>query len=204
MGGRRTGITTHILLHAALLTCLLVLGCAAPERPAMINDAPPPEDWAKVHLVHGKKLFAQRNYEGALQELQAALAMSGGKPPADESLLYIGQTYCDPENPKKDFAKSIATFQKLADEYPQSLWADTARIWMGHLLEEERMKRVMFESLQENERLKKQWNDAVQENERLKRLSNETLQENAKLKKIVEQSKTVDVEIDEKKRSQAK
>ena len=44
----------------------------------------------------------------------------------------------------------------------------------------------------------------MQENERLKRLSNETLQENAKLKKIVEQSKTVDVEIDEKKRSQAK
>lgn len=204
MGGRRTGITKRILLYAPLLTCLLVLGCAAPERPAMINNVPPQEDWAKVHLVHGKKLLAQHNYDGALQEWQIVLTMSGGKPPADESLLYIGQTYCDPENPKKDFAKSIAAFQKLAYEYPQSLWADTARIWMGHLLEQERMKRVMFESLQENERLKKQWNDAVQENERLKRLSNETLQENAKLKKIVEQSKTVDVEIDEKKRSQAK
>jgi tetratricopeptide (TPR) repeat protein len=204
MGGERTGMRKHVLLYATLLTCLLVFRCAAPERPAILNDVPPPEDWTKMHLVHGKKLLAQRNYDGALQEWQIVLSMSDGKPPADESLFYMGQTYCDPVNPKKDFAKSIASFQRLAKEYPQSPWADTARIWMGHLLEQERLKRVMFESLQENERLKKQWNDAVQENERLKRLSNETLQENAKLKKIVEQSKTVDAEIDEKKKSQAK
>ncbi len=204
MGGKRTGIREHVLLCAALLICLLVSSCAAPERPVMNNVPLPPEDWTKVHLVHGKKLLAQRNYEGALKEWQIVLSMSGGKPPADESLLYIGQTYCDPENPKKDFAKSIASFQRLAKEYPQSPWADTARIWVEQLKEQERLKRVMSESLQENERLKKQWNDAAQENERLKRLSNETLQENAKLKKIVEQSKTVDVEIDEKKRNQAK
>jgi len=205
MGGKRTGIGKYVLLYVAALTCLLISSCVSPEAPAVnaVNVAPQ-EDWAKLHLAHGQKLLAQRNYEGALQEWQIVLSMSGQKPPADESLLYIGQTYCDPENPKKDFAKSIASFQRLAREYPQSPWADTARIWVEQLKEQERLKRVMSESLQENERIKKQWNEALQENEKLKRLSNESLQENARLKKIVEQSKTVDVEIDEKKRSQAK
>jgi len=169
----------------------------------MVNPVPQ-TDWARVHAARGQKLLAQHNYENALEEWQTALSISDGKPPADESLLYIGQIYCDPENPKKDFTKSVAFFQRLAREYPESPWADTARIWMEQLKEQERLKKGMSESLQENERLKKQWNETVQENEKLKRLSNESLQENARLKKIVEESKTVDAEIDEKKRSQTK
>lgn len=205
MGGKRTEIGRHILSCVAILTCFLVSSCAVLEHPAVTSvKTAPQEDWAKVHVARGQKLLAQRDYEAALEEWQIVLSMSGEKPPADESLLYIGQIYCDPVNPKKDFTKSMASFQRLANEYPESPWADTARIWMGHLKEQEKLRKAVSESLQENERLKKQWNEAIQENEKLKRLSNETLQENAKLKKIVEESKTVDVEIDEKKRSQAK
>jgi len=205
MGGKRTEIGKQILSYIAILTCVLVSSCAFSERQAVNGVSPiPPTDWARVHAARGQKFLAQRNYEDALQEWQTALSMSDGKPPADESLLYIGQIYCDPENPKRDFTKSVAFFQRLAKEYPESPWADTARIWMEQLKEQERLRKGMSESLQENERLKKQWNETVQENEKLKRLSNESLQENARLKKIVEDSKTVDVEIDEKKRNQAK
>ena len=205
MRGKRTEIGKQILSCIALLTCFLVSSCAFSERQQVNTANPvPTEDWARVHAARGQKLLAQRNYEGALQEWQTALSISDGKPPADESLLYIGQIYCDPENPKKDFIKSVASFQRLAKEYPQSPWADTARIWIEHLKEQERLRKGIAESLQENERLKKQWNETLQENEKLKRISNESLQENARLKKIVEDSKTVDVEIDEKKRSQAK
>jgi len=205
MNGMRTGTGKHVFSYIAILACFLLSSCAFFERqPANTVNSIPPTDWARVHAARGQKLLAQRNYEDALLEWQTALSMSDGKPPADESLLYIGQIYCDPQNPKKDFTKSVASFQRLAREYPQSPWADTARIWMQQLMEQEKLRKGMSESLQENERLKKQWNETVQENEKLKRLSNESLQENARLKKIVEQSKTVDVEIDEKKRNQAK
>ncbi len=164
----------------------------------------PPDEGAGEHLARAQKLLIQHNYEGALQEWHSVLSASGGKPPGDEALFYIGQIYSDSLNPKKDFSKSIASFQRLIKEYSQSTWVESARVWAENLKEQERLKRVIFESLQENERLKRSWNDAQQENERLKRVSNETLQENARLKRVVEESKTVDVEIDEKKRNQAK
>ena len=74
----------------------------------------------------------------------------------------------------------------LTEEYPQSNWAETARIWTETLREQDRLKQVTFETLQENERLK--------------RLSNEAAQENLRLRRIVKQSKMVDVEVDKKKK----
>jgi len=154
--------------------------------------------------------------------------MSDNKPPADEALLNMGQVYADPENPQRDFSKSITYFQRITDEYPESNWAESARIWTATLKEHESVKRVVFETLEENEKARRLRNEALQESERLKRLSNETAQENQRLKRlsnetaqenqrlkrlfnetaqeiqslkqIVEQLKAVDVEVEEKKK----
>jgi hypothetical protein len=116
----------------------------------------------------------------------------------------MGQIYGDPENRKKDLSKSMATLQRVIKEYPQNVSAESARVWMENLKEQERLRRVLSESIQESERLRRLWNEALQESDKQKRRVGECTQENAKLKKIVEDSKTVDVEMDEKKRNQAK
>ena len=203
MGGRGKGTRKHLFFCVVFLVFLSVSGCAF-QRSSPQELSTSPQEGANEHLARAGSLLVQHSYETALQEYQTVLTVSDGKPPGDQALLFIGQIYSDPQNQKRDFSKSIASLQRLVREYPRSPWADTARVWMENLKEQERLKRVMVDSIQENERLRRVWNEGLQENERLKRVSNETLQENARLKRIVEESKTVDVEIDEKKRNQTK
>jgi len=186
MGENLTGLRKHILFYVTLLICLSISSCASLE--GRWFEKAVPEQAAREHLAGGQKALAQHNYQVSLQEFEAALSLSGTKPPGDEALLNMGMVYGDPENPKRDYPKSIATFQRLATEYPQSNWAEPARMWTETLKEQEKLKRAMSEALQENERLK--------------RLSNETTQEKRRLEQIVEQSKVVDVEVDKKKRDQ--
>ncbi len=172
MGGSRTGVRKHILFCVILLICLSISSCAFLEglqvKEAVSGQGP------RERLARGQKALAQHNYQASLQEFEAAFSLSGNKPPGDEALLNMGMAYGDPENPKRDYPKSIAAFQRLAREYPQSNWAEAARIWTETLKEQEKLKRSVSEALQENQRLKQ----------------------------IVEQSKTVDAQIEEKRRSQ--
>jgi hypothetical protein len=105
---------------------------------------------------------------------------------SDERLFDIGISYADPGNSTKDYNKSITTFKKLVTEHPNSIWA-----YRSH---------VISEILQENTKLKKQGTDLLQENTKLKKQGTDLLQENTKLKEIIEQSKKVDIEIEQKKR----
>jgi len=228
MAGNRTGVPKHILFCVTLMICLSIWSCGSLER--LQVEKAVSEHGARGHLAGGQKALAQHDYQASLQEFEAVLSLSGDKPPGDEALLNIGMVYGDPENPKRDYRKSIAAFQRLVQEYPQSNWAEPARIWMKSLEERERLRHTMLETLQDNERVERLWNDALQENERLKRLSNETAQENQKLKRLsnetaqenqklkqlsneaaqenkklkemMEQSKAVDVEVEEKKKGQ--
>jgi outer membrane protein assembly factor BamD (BamD/ComL family) len=170
-------------------------------------------------------LLAYNEFEAALNEYDQALVASGSKAPGDEALFNIALIYANPANRKKDYNKATASFQRLVKDFPQSQWVQQATSWMETLKEIDRLKRTSAETVQENERLRRTSVEALQENERLKRVSSETLQENErlkrasaeaarasaevlqenqKLKRIVEQSRIVDIEIDEKKRSQAK
>jgi hypothetical protein len=172
----------------------------------------------RQHLVRAQELLVYHEYEAALRENQEALSMSDSKAPADEALFNIGLLFAHPGNPGRDQRKSVVFFQKLLNDFPQSPQAEQARVWIEVLQENERLGRVSAETLKENERLRRvsgeafQENDrlkrasaeAAQENERLKRASAEAAQEIQKLKRIVEQSSMVDIEIDEKKRNQAK
>ncbi len=181
-----TGERMLVLLCVALVICLSVSSCASLKGSRVEKVVP--EQGAREDLANGQKALVQHDYEASLQEFEAALSLSGNKPPGDEALLNMGMVYIDPENPKRDCPRALTSFQKLANEYPQSRWAEPARIWSETLKEQEALKQVMFE--------------VRQECEKLKRLSNETAQENQRLKQIAKQSKMVDVEIEKKKKDQ--
>jgi hypothetical protein len=87
-------------------------------------------------------------------------------------------------------AKAVAYFRQCAKDFPQSVWSERSNAWIESLKEMDKLRRVSA--------------DAAQENDRLRKASAEVVQENQKLKHIVEQSRMVDIEIDEKKRSHAK
>ena len=219
MGRKRTGAGKHVHCCIAMLACLLLSQCAALHRSPPVQRSSPqdessqhplqaqkplaqggyetaleenqketkefkrvavakqqPKDEPRQHLVQAQKLLVRGDYETALKENQKALSLSANNPPRDEALYNMALIYADPGNPKRDSVKSIATFKRLIKEYPQSAWTGQARIWL----------------------------QVIQEGENAKRVAATVTQENDKLKRVIGEANKVDIEIEAKKKEQAK
>jgi outer membrane protein assembly factor BamD (BamD/ComL family) len=133
-------------------------------------------DESKEHLVQGKRLLAMGQYDASIKENLKVLSIAPNGPPGDEAILAIGLIYAYSKYQKKDYGKAVASLTKIIKEYPESNWSGHAKILL----------------------------DIIQENERLKRVSAEANHENEKLKSMIEQSKKVDLEVEEKKREKAR
>jgi hypothetical protein len=172
--------------------CFAVIGCAAggdiveppnetvPARPNVHRDlADARRDFAAARrrdLADARRLLAAGDYQSALRINETVLKTSAGKPPADEALFNIGIIFAHPGNRNRDYQRSIVSFRRLVKEYPQSALADQASIWAG----------------------------VLEENIKLRRSSSEAQQENARLKQIIEKSKAVDIQMEEKKREETR
>ncbi len=171
MGKKRTMRGKYVLCSVTILTCLLLWQCATPDRSPQVQRLLP-QDECREHLIRAQQLLAQGDYEGALEENQKALSLSANNPPGDEALYNMALVYAYPGNPIGDYVKSTATFKRLIKEYPQNAWTEQAKIWV----------------------------QVIQEAENAKRVAASLSEENDKLKQIIEQSKKVDIEIEEKKK----
>jgi len=123
-------------------------------------------------LERGQRLLAQGNYEDAVKENQRVLSVFENKAPADEALFNLALIHSHVENPQKDYRKAMNLFSKLVKDYPQSPFAEQSKVWIGVLQVHDKLS-------QENEKL---------------------TQANQKLTELIERSKQVDLEIEEKKR----
>jgi tetratricopeptide (TPR) repeat protein len=175
MGRKRPGTGKYVHFCIAILTCLALSQCAALDRSPLLQRLLP-QDEARQHLAQAQKLLAQGDYEAALEENQKVLSLAANGPPGGEALFNIGLIYAHPGNPKRDYAKSISFFKRLIKEYPQSLYSERAKIWV----------------------------QIIQESESAKRVAATLTQENDKLKHMIEESRKVDVEIEEKKREKVR
>ncbi len=148
------------------------------KRPRTVirTEQSQPEAEARQHLARAQRLLAQGDYEAALEENQKVLSLAANGPPRGEALFNIGLIYAHPGNPKRDYAKSISFIKRLIKEYPQSLYSERAKIWA----------------------------QIIQESESAKRVAATLTQENDKLKHMIEESRKVDVEIEEKKREKVR
>ncbi len=178
MGRKCTGSWQYLYLCIALLICSVISGCASygenMETGAIQRDEP---RWRLLNTDETQE--DQKNHRA-----------SANMPPTAEVLFNTGLSYADPRDPRKDHNRSVAAFKKLIQTHPKSVWADRSH--------------VLLDILQENARLRKQSTDSQQENARLRKQSTDSQQENARLKQIVEQSKNVDIEIEQKKRESIK
>ena len=134
------------------------------------------EEAAMDHLLKGRKLFIQGDFEGSLRENQMIVSFYYDKSPADEALFMLGQIYAHSGNPKKDFGKSLEFMRRLVKEYPHSLFIQQAKAWIG--------------VLQMNEKMSKEYERLMKEHERLS--------------KMLEEYKQVDIEIEGKKREKGR
>jgi outer membrane protein assembly factor BamD (BamD/ComL family) len=97
------------------------------------------------HIFRSEQLLAQGSYKESLKESQNVLSQSPKNPYADRALFYAGLVYAHYDNPDKDYKKSLAYFEQLIKEYPQSHLLEEARIMIGLLNVIEKAKQVDIE-----------------------------------------------------------
>ena len=180
MGRKRTRVRKHVYFCITGLILLLFLGCTTLEK---VKTNLMEQEEGHQYLLHSQKLLYQGDYEGALKECQQVLSLSSPGSPKDQALFNVGLIYAYPENPKIDYGKSLNAFIKLTKDYPQSSLVDQAKIWIGVLVENEKLN---------------------QTNERLNQTNGKLNQTIEKLNQVIEKSKQVDIEIEEKKREKTK
>jgi tetratricopeptide (TPR) repeat protein len=115
---------------------LFFSGCATFEKK---RPEVRPQEEVDQHLLRGRELLAEKDFEGALTQTQEILALATHRPPEDEALYTVGVIYAHPENPNRNPVKSLQFFARVAEDYPRSLWAEQARAWTGILQENGRL-----------------------------------------------------------------
>jgi outer membrane protein assembly factor BamD (BamD/ComL family) len=172
MGRKQTRTGKYIYFCIASLIFLSLSGCVALEK-----IMKPPSETSRQRLSRKtQELLHKGDYESALKENQKVLFSHGSTEDKDLALFNIGVIYAHVGNPKKDFGKSVSSFKKLMDDFPQSPLYEQAKILTAIL----------------------------QENEKLNRAVEKLNEENKKLEQMIEKSKQVDIEIEEKKREKGK
>jgi tetratricopeptide (TPR) repeat protein len=136
MGRKQSRRRKYLYFCLAGLIVLVLSGCAAPEK---IKIEMKPHGEVDHHLLRGRELFAQKDFEGALIEYQEIFPLATHQPPEDEALYTIGLIYVHPENPKRNPTKSLYYFNRVTVDYPQSLWVGQAKVWIGMLQENGRL-----------------------------------------------------------------
>lgn len=148
MGRKRSGTRQLVCLCLAQLIVVSVLGplsgCAL-LRPKAAVEAEP--DAAQA-LQRGRRLLAQQDYDGAVKENQRALTLAHGRPPADEAIFNLGLVSAHTGNPKKDNRAAVGYFNRVVKEYPQSQWADQAKVWIGVLQLNDKLTETLEKSKQ--------------------------------------------------------
>ncbi len=134
MGRKRTGARKCLYLLVACIIFLSPAGCATLKGMGAKRTA-------HGHLATAERLFDRGDYEGALKEDQIALSLSPDTPPGDEALFHEGLIYAHPAYRRRDNQKSLDCMRRLVKGFPGSPLAGQARIWIGVLQENERLKR---------------------------------------------------------------
>lgn len=108
---------------------------------------------SNLHLLRSQKLFAEGKYQEVLDENTALLETPEKSPFRDRALFNMGLVYAHPDNPDKDYSKSLRYFTQLIKEYPDSPLAVQASIWQNVLNIIEKAKQVDIEIEQKKKEL---------------------------------------------------
>jgi tetratricopeptide (TPR) repeat protein len=141
MGRKRNRAWKYICFCTTILIFLSLFNCAPINKIGKQMEA-------REYLLQGQKLLAQRNYEGALSEYQRVLSISPGKTQEAEALFKMGLIYAHFGYPKKNYEKSMHSFVKILNDYPESPLVEQAKVWVGVLQEKKGISQGIGKSKQ--------------------------------------------------------
>ncbi len=161
MGGKRTWKRKYLYFSIACMTLSALAGCAILKQMEAKRES-------REYLTRAQSFLDQGDYEGSLKESQKVLSSYSDVPPGDEALFIMGLIYAHCGYPKKDYRKSIDLFKRLVRVFPRSPRVGQAKLWIGVVQENERLRREI-EDL--NKTLKKSKQVDIDLDEKKKELS---------------------------------
>lgn len=109
----------------------------------------------RVHLQRMQSFIRKGDFEGALKENQRVLALYPRSSPGDAALFSMGLIYVHFANPKMDYKKGLNSFVRLKKEFPNSPFAEEAKVWTGVLETMEKSLRVDMEIEEKKKELRR-------------------------------------------------
>ena len=191
MGGKP--VRARLQNYFCLALLVLFSGCSAIadlDRQREVREA----------LASGDQLLSRGDFAGSMKAFESVTEIARDQVPADAAWYKLGLIYLHPRNPQKDRHLAIGSFSRVFSGFPESSWAEQAKIWVGVLNEVEestrdlaRSKEIIEASRQEVERNRQALEKSKQEIEK-------SHQEIERTRQIIEKSRQVDIEIEEKRR----
>lgn len=136
MGEKRAWKGKYLLFYYSCLLAILFLesGCATTSNLQ--------KRWhAQQHLENAEELMMKGDYDGALIEDGDALGLYPNISPGDIALFHMGLVWSHPNNPKRDYKRSLKCFQRLIQDFPTSKLKENATIQITAILELDRRER---------------------------------------------------------------
>lgn len=149
MGAKRRRLRQYLYASIACLIPLAVIACVPCKQ--MPPEPPAPAHEERVPLGGVEDLISRGDFEGAMKECQKILSLSAEAAPGDEALMNMGLISAHYANPKKDYKKAMGYFMRVQKDFPQSRYAEEAKIWTGVLRSFEKAKQVDLD-IQEKKR----------------------------------------------------
>jgi len=135
MGAKRRRLRQYIYVSIACLILLAAFACVPCKQM-------PPAHEERVPLTGVRDFISRGDFEGAMKECQEILSRSPATPPGDEALMNMGLISAHYANPRKDYKKAMGYFLRVQKDFPQSRFAEEAKMWTSVLRDFEKAKQV--------------------------------------------------------------
>jgi len=100
-----------------------------------------------------RKVIENQNFAEAEEKNLQSLEEAGKNKPADKALYNLGLIYAHVDNPGKDYKKSKIYFHVLTSQFPDSEFAEEARIWLGLFETLEKIQQIDIDIEQQKKQL---------------------------------------------------
>jgi TolA-binding protein len=125
----------------------------AAEKKSSQKEKPIEKEEKSASVAKSRQIVDNNDFAEAVQRNLQILEESGKKKPADEALYNLGLIYAHVDNPAKDYQKSQTYFNVLTEQFPDSDWAEEARIWLGLFETIEKIQQIDIEIEQQKKDL---------------------------------------------------
>ena len=191
MGGKSVRARQQICFCLALL--VYFSGCS-------LIDELQRQGEMREGLASGDQLLSRGDFDRSLKAFESVAKIARDQAPADAALYKMGLIQLDPRNPKKDRHQAIGLFSRVFSRFPESSWAEQAKIWVSVLNEAEESTRDLERSKETLEASRQEVELNRQALEKSKQEIEKSHQEIERTRQIIEKSRQVDIEIEEKRR----